>query len=659
MGTTSVLCLGFFFFFFKQKTAYEITEGDWSSDVCSSDLAHARALSGEEPPLVDDALPLPDRGRHPHRSAADEQRGAGRLQGARGGPGRDPVAAHQLARRNAGAPDGGRGAPRAPHPADHRPRDGRGAGDRPAGRLVLRRIAHRSAGARGRCAVRRDPVGRRRRPRHRGRLVPAADRPFGGAVPACVGGARARHRGGQRLHERRRSPGRDPQGLERRGVGPTAPARAAPGRARQRPRGRTAGGAATGCARGQERHRAHARLRPRLLHPLRDPARAGTRLRRVPRAGVLLSVTALPLAVSANAVRDAVRRLAAIRSGSYRVVSCYLKLEPRDKTRGKYLIKMKNRIRAALAELERQALERTVRDQIAADLERIRRYFEQPAELPHARGIALFVCEPIRLFDVIPLPHVYRSRLAVEPVPLIRELLALEQEFGTILVAACDRTGARFFEVTAFDVTELPGLRAAASRTGKFHGQRQAKRGGVLAGGFGEHNYHMRIREEKHRHYAHVADHIYQIHTQRLLAGLVVAGIGVDAAALLPHLHTYLHDLVLGVVKLNPKKASAPVVREAALLLRDQRERAWEQAHAEAVKEGLGSGWAMNGIDPTLKALIRGQVRTLLADGHDDDPRIDDAVEEALHQRAQVDVLYDDAARRTVAGLAALLRFRR
>src|SRR6059036_1639125 len=27
-----------FFFFFKQKTAYEITYGDWSSDVCSSDL---------------------------------------------------------------------------------------------------------------------------------------------------------------------------------------------------------------------------------------------------------------------------------------------------------------------------------------------------------------------------------------------------------------------------------------------------------------------------------------------------------------------------------------------------------------------------------------------------------------------------------------------
>jgi len=26
------------FFFFKQKTAYEIPKRDWSSDVCSSDL---------------------------------------------------------------------------------------------------------------------------------------------------------------------------------------------------------------------------------------------------------------------------------------------------------------------------------------------------------------------------------------------------------------------------------------------------------------------------------------------------------------------------------------------------------------------------------------------------------------------------------------------
>ena len=34
-----------FFFFFKQKTAYEIVDCDWSSDVCSSDLTQLSARS--------------------------------------------------------------------------------------------------------------------------------------------------------------------------------------------------------------------------------------------------------------------------------------------------------------------------------------------------------------------------------------------------------------------------------------------------------------------------------------------------------------------------------------------------------------------------------------------------------------------------------------
>src|SRR3546814_4348623 len=36
-----------FFFFFKQKTAYEMRISDWSSDVCSSDLPGARLWSDD------------------------------------------------------------------------------------------------------------------------------------------------------------------------------------------------------------------------------------------------------------------------------------------------------------------------------------------------------------------------------------------------------------------------------------------------------------------------------------------------------------------------------------------------------------------------------------------------------------------------------------
>ncbi|HJS44542.1 MAG TPA: hypothetical protein VJ755_13820 [Gemmatimonadales bacterium] len=373
-------------------------------------------------------------------------------------------------------------------------------------------------------------------------------------------------------------------------------------------------------------------------------------------------MSALPAAITEQDARAAIARLAAIEPGRHWVVTCYLKLEPRDRTRGKYLIKMKNRVRERGAQLARQSLSHEDREAIAASLRQVLDYLEEPTHLPRARGLGIFASRELGLFETLPLPHVHRSRLAVDRQPLVRELLGLEEEFGTILTVVYDRTAARFFEVTAYDCMERPGLAAVdASRAGKFHGgnQRQVMaRAGTPSGSAGEHNYHQRIRTEKQRLYAQIADRVFQTNREKPLSGIVLGSVGVDAGAVIPHLHTYVHDLVFGVVKLNPKQATPAEVREATLALREERERAWERAHADAVKDGAPRGWAVNGVDATLKALSRGQVRTLLADGHDGDARIDEAVEDALAQRAQVDVLYDDKARRVVDGLAALLRFR-
>src|SRR3546814_14233902 len=57
-----------YFFFFKQKTAYEMRISDWSSDVCSSDL------SGRVQPLErPDAPPRQDRPPVLHRDAGHQQ----------------------------------------------------------------------------------------------------------------------------------------------------------------------------------------------------------------------------------------------------------------------------------------------------------------------------------------------------------------------------------------------------------------------------------------------------------------------------------------------------------------------------------------------------------------------------------------------------------
>src|SRR3546814_10129741 len=62
------------FFFFKQKTAYELRISDWSSDVCSSDLLHLVALHrfGSNNPLGIDVKSAKDQiPFHPYYTVKD------------------------------------------------------------------------------------------------------------------------------------------------------------------------------------------------------------------------------------------------------------------------------------------------------------------------------------------------------------------------------------------------------------------------------------------------------------------------------------------------------------------------------------------------------------------------------------------------------------
>jgi peptide chain release factor subunit 1 len=380
------------------------------------------------------------------------------------------------------------------------------------------------------------------------------------------------------------------------------------------------------------------------------------------------------------AVASQLDRLMHVRPGEHRVVSCYVKLEPRDRSRGKYLIKLKNRVRSAAAGLERLGLDRPVREAAERDLGRVVDRLRDGANLPPTQGIAVFACEAVDLFEVIPLPLVYRSRLAVDRTPLVRELASVDEEFGRLLAVVFDRASARFFEVTAYEAVELPGLRADSTRGARFHSDRDSP-------GWGEHAYHNRIREEKQRHLEGIARELFLLDRRRAVQGVILASAGTDANALRPFLHTYVAERVLGTMKLSPKEVTPARLHHEALVVRETWERASERAVVAGLAERLGAGWAVNGIPPTLRALARGQVRALLVHADaalpgfrcsesgrlaltarecrgEGDPIpvldvVDDAIEEALRQGVDVNVVYDPEACRRIEGLAGLLRFRR
>jgi peptide subunit release factor 1 (eRF1) len=372
-------------------------------------------------------------------------------------------------------------------------------------------------------------------------------------------------------------------------------------------------------------------------------------------------------------------RLTRLRTGRHRVVSCFLKIEPRDRARGKYLIKLKNRIRKAEEGLPRLGLDRVTEAEVRADLARVEEFLRVPGNLPASRGVVVYACGPLKLFEVIAVPRVHRSRLGVDASAQVRELAALDDEVGRILAVVLDRTAARFFEVTAFGVDELPGLRADSTRGGRFRGDQDGP-------GWGEHAYNNRMRTERARHLDLVARRLFALDREHRATGVVVGGMGGDPAALRPFLHPYLDGRVLGEIRTNPKEATPASVREAVLDAREAHERDAERSNARQLAELLGKRMAVTGVGESLRALRRGQVRTLLVDPDASEPGwraeatgrlalreielrdegelapvldvVDDAIEDALRQQAVVDVVYDPEARRGIDGLAAFLRFR-
>jgi peptide subunit release factor 1 (eRF1) len=373
-------------------------------------------------------------------------------------------------------------------------------------------------------------------------------------------------------------------------------------------------------------------------------------------------------------------RLARVNTGRPVVVSLYVRLDVQDRIRNRYRIAARDAIRQLVESVGHEGLPHTEREALHRDLARVQGYLDDPAGLPHAHGLALFACESEDLFEVVALPRVVQTRLLLGTRPRLAEVLAALEGFGRMVVALVDRGHSRFFVVTASDVHELSGLSIPFTRGGKYHSDR------ADAPGWGEHDFHNRIREERHRHAAAVAHQLTVLVRDQPCQGIILAGPVKTVADQRRFLPKGLAGRLLGTARLNPTSATADDVRRAAFEVRAS----WEKAHEAAVvadlEEGIATGWAVIGAKPTLRALDRGQVRLLIvaagisgagyrckasgrlalarADCRDEGEAepvpdmVSEALDEAFRQHADVEIIDDPELKERVDGLAGLLRFR-
>jgi peptide chain release factor subunit 1 len=370
------------------------------------------------------------------------------------------------------------------------------------------------------------------------------------------------------------------------------------------------------------------------------------------------------------------KQLAAIEPGRYDIISCYVRLEPGDRSQGRYLMEIKT----LAAAIDLTGLARDRRLAVERDFGRIVAALEHPAPLPRTRGMALFACEALDLFTVVPLLRVHRTRVVLDNTPWLLELVAAERDLGTILVVAVDRTHARLFRTSATGVVELPAPFTPARRGGKFVTDR------ADAPGWGEHRYHSRLEEERHRHYAAVVEALETVAADTPNRGVLLVGPADHTAALRRFLPERLATRLLGTRKANPRAVTPAEIQALALDVAAEHHGRMLADLLRRLDNAVGAGWAVNDARETLRALARGQLRTLLVRGDfssagyrcqetgrlvlakidcsgEGEPApvrdlVDEAVEEALRQGVEVVVMDDQQLARSIDGLAGFLRFR-
>jgi peptide chain release factor subunit 1 len=256
-------------------------------------------------------------------------------------------------------------------------------------------------------------------------------------------------------------------------------------------------------------------------------------------------------------------------------------------------------------------------------------------DLKGARALALFACGPADLLEVLKLPAPVATRVVLDDSPCIEPLVRASAGHERIAVAIVDREHARIFHGSADALEEIED--AAASKA------------------------HREVRpEDAHALFKAVSDDLLA-----LLQGPGFDVLVLDAREELrgeveSALHPYVRERLAGEVRLDISSATADEVRRAAAAVLEERRERHVGELLGRLREGLGRGErAAAGLEDVRSALEQRRVEALIYEATRELPRLDDLVDAAVLQDAEV-LTVDPAEHPELGpheGIGAVLRF--
>jgi peptide chain release factor subunit 1 len=345
--------------------------------------------------------------------------------------------------------------------------------------------------------------------------------------------------------------------------------------------------------------------------------------------------------------RGRLRRLAELRPERGRVLSVFFNLDPSEFGTPAARATEANSVLTAAARKvdEAEGLAHDERQALRADLDRVRQVLQgSDVASDGTHGLAVFACGPADLLEVVRLPHPIQSRVFVDDRPCVEPLVRSGASERWCVLLVNRRTG-RIFDGT------VDGLEESDRIEGDTHRQHDQ-------GGWSQANYARSVEQEKLNHLAHTLETLFARFKQRPFDHLVIGAPEELVAEVEERLHPYLRARLAGRLGIDVENSSAADVQAAAATVVEHHVAAVEREALDRMQQGIGRGdRGVSRLQPVLEALEQARVEILLLAPDFDAPELDEALEKAITQSAEVLVVRHHEDLALHGGIGAVLRF--
>lgn len=297
--------------------------------------------------------------------------------------------------------------------------------------------------------------------------------------------------------------------------------------------------------------------------------------------------------------RENIRELAGFESPERGALSFYYQPStPKDKSHREELILVKDLVRNALRESEKNGKNGSTREDLQKILDMAERLHGNSG-----RAKAVFASGKENFWREYDLPaRLAGSRLFVSRRFHLRPLTAIADVLPRLLIVAADKTKARFFELWMDEITEREKFTNELPRRGRSDG----------FAGYDAGHAERHVENEALHWFKRLAERMRELQEsgyERFLIGCRDE----NWPEIEPQLHPYVRQRFVGHFAIDPATATIAQVRESAEAMYNEFR---SQRRARLVREAIGeahrNGRGATGLRRVLKALETGEVQTLL-----------------------------------------------